>query len=78
MKYWILLVSASLLLAACDGDSGNTNADSTFVTPEADAPGDSGINSNNPVAVVPPEDRSDHYRRSCPTRGPRAGRQQRL
>ncbi len=60
MKYWIVLVSASLLLAACDGDSGNTNADSTFVTPEADpqinAPGSPGTASITTVALVPPED----------------------
>ncbi|UXN59876.1 S10 family serine carboxypeptidase-like protein [Phyllobacterium zundukense] len=49
MKYWILFVSALLLLTACDGDSGNTNAVSTFVTPDADpqinAAGDSGTDS---------------------------------
>ncbi|RCW86369.1 S10 family serine carboxypeptidase-like protein [Phyllobacterium bourgognense] len=36
MKYWIALVSASLLLTACGDDSGNTNTDNAFVPASTD------------------------------------------
>jgi carboxypeptidase C (cathepsin A) len=56
MKYWILLISASLLLTACDGDSEESGTDGTFVTaeaaPQADAPG--GSETDLPIVTVAP------------------------